>query len=177
MDDPTERPTAAEYDRYLWLLESLKRARYDEEAIYEAHPFLVKDVLFSAILAAANEALRAISQVLGASAEERATIDSWISRGRLGLEGRCWELELGLSLDYDVRAKALLWVRTIAGFASLVAGDVDHERVEALLKTLDSPHFLGNEELYWPLAPSTSPEEWGFHPRSNWRGPEWPVAD
>ncbi len=87
MDDPTERPTAAEYDRYLWLLESLKRARYDEEAIYEAHPFLVKDVLFSVILVAANEALRAISQVLGASAEERATIDSWISRGRLGLEG------------------------------------------------------------------------------------------
>jgi len=30
VDDPSERLTAAEYDRYLWLLESLKRARYDE---------------------------------------------------------------------------------------------------------------------------------------------------
>jgi glucosylglycerate hydrolase len=176
VDDPSERPTAAEYDRYLWLLESLKRARYDEEAIYETHPFLVKDVLFSAILVAANEALHTISQVLGVSAEERATIDSWISRGRLGLEG-CWEPELGLSLDYDVRAKAPLRVRTIAGFAPLVAGDVDPERLEALLKTLDSPYFLGNEELRWPLAPSTSPEERGFHPRSYWRGPVWPVAD
>ncbi len=176
VDDPSERPTAAEYDRYLWLLESLKRARYDEEVIYETHPFLVKDVLFSAILVAANEALRAISQVLEASAEERATIDSWISHGRLGPEG-CWEPELGLSPDYDVRAKAPLRVHTIAGFAPLVAGDVDPERLEALLKTLDSPYFLGNEELLWPLAPSASPEERGFHPRSYWRGPVWPVPD
>jgi glycogen debranching enzyme len=27
------------------------------------------------------------------------------------------------------------------------------------------------------LPPSTSPEELGFHPRSYWRGPVWPVAN
>jgi glucosylglycerate hydrolase len=57
VSDPSHRPTDEEYDRYLWLLELLKRERYDEAEIYEAHPFLVKDVLFSAILVAANEAL------------------------------------------------------------------------------------------------------------------------
>jgi hypothetical protein len=70
-----------------------------------------------------------------------------------------------------VRAKAPLRVRTIAGFASLVAGDVDPERLEAMLQTLDSSYFLSNEEVLWPLAPSTSPEEQGFHPRSYWRVP------
>ena len=65
-----------------------------------------------------------------------------------------------------MRAKAPLQVRTIAGFAPLVAGDVDPKRLEALLETLDSLYFLGNEELLWPLAPSTSPEERSFHPRS-----------
>ena len=111
-------------------------------------------MLFSAILIAANEALRAISQILGASAEERATIDYWISRGRLGLEGY-WEPELGLSLDYDVRAKAPLRVRTIAGFAPLVAGDIDSERLEAVLKTLDSPTFWATRSCSgrWRRAP------------------------
>src|SRR5919112_3427889 len=59
--DPSHRPPDEEDDRYLWLLETLKQARYDEAAIYESHPFLVKDVLFSAILIAANEALLKIA--------------------------------------------------------------------------------------------------------------------
>lgn len=66
VEDPSERPTAAEYEHYLWLVESLKQARYDEAAIYHSHPFLVKDVLFSAILVAANEALLEISEQIGA---------------------------------------------------------------------------------------------------------------
>ncbi len=82
--DPSHRPTDEEYDRYLWLLELLKRARYDEADIYESHPFLVKDVLFSAILVAANEALLEIADVVGAPQEERALIQGWIERGRRG---------------------------------------------------------------------------------------------
>jgi hypothetical protein len=176
VEDPSERPTAEEYDRYLWLVESLKEARYEEGAIYDSHPFLVKDVLFSAILVAANEALLEISGIVEAPEEEQELIDGWIARGRLGL-GERWDADLGLCLDYDVRAKAPLRTRTVAGFAPLVAGDVEPEQLEALLETLDSPEFLGNEELYWCLPPSTSPGEPGFHPRSYWRGPGWPVAD
>jgi hypothetical protein len=176
VEDPSERPTEAEYDQYLWLLESLKQARYDEAAIYDSHPFLVKDVLFSAILVAANEALLEISKVIEAPKEERELIAGWIARGRRGLDER-WDPDLGLCLDYDVRAQAPVQARTIAGFAQLVAGDVDPEQLKALLETLDSPKFLGNEELRWSSPPSTSPEDPGFHPRSYWRGPSWPIAD
>ncbi len=56
VDDPSERPTDAEYARYTWLVQGIKEARCDEARVYETHPFLVKDVLFSAILVAANEA-------------------------------------------------------------------------------------------------------------------------
>ena len=72
--DPSHRPTDSEYDRFLWLLELLKRVRYDEADIYERHPFLVKDVLFSGILVAANEALLEISEVVDAPREDRALI-------------------------------------------------------------------------------------------------------
>ena len=174
--DPSHRPTDAEYDRYLWLLEHLKRARYDETAIYDEHPFLVKDVLFSAILVAANEALLEIAEVVGAPGEDRALIEGWISRGRNGLERR-WDPALGLCLDYDLLAGEPLRVRTIAGFAPLIAGGLSEERLRNVLGTLGSRAFAGHEGLRWPLPPCTSPDEPGFHPRSYWRGPVWPVAN
>src|ERR671917_126222 len=84
--DPSHRPTDEEYDRYLWLLELLKEARYDDATIYESHPFLVKDVLFSAILVAANEALSKIAAAVEAPDDERELIEGWIERGRKSLE-------------------------------------------------------------------------------------------
>jgi glucosylglycerate hydrolase len=176
VSDPSQRPSNEEYDRYLWLLELLKRARYEEAEIYESHPFLVKDVLFSSILVAANEALLKIAEVVGADEGEREHVRSWIKRGREGLEKR-WDEELKLCLDYDLRAEEPARVRTVGGFAPLIAGGLSQERLEDLLKTLDSPAFAGNPELRWSLPPSTSPEEPGFHPRSYWRGPVWPVAN
>src|ERR687885_805403 len=82
--DPSQRPSDEEYDRYLWLLELLKRARYEEAEIYEGHPFLVKDVLFSAILVAANEALLKIAEIAEADGGERELIEGWMERGREG---------------------------------------------------------------------------------------------
>jgi hypothetical protein len=174
--DPSHRPSDEEYDRYLWLLELLKRERYDEAEIYEAHPFLVKDVLSSAILVAANEALVEIARVVGASEEDVALIEGWIGRGRKGIEEQ-WDPHLKLCLDYDLRAGEPARVRTIAGFAPLIAGGLTDERLKDVLKTLDSPAFAGDPKLHRPLPPSTSPEEEAFHPRSYWRGPVWPVAN
>ena len=121
VDDPAQRPTDADYDRYLWLVKLVKRATCDEATIYRSHPFLVKDVLFSAILVVANEALLGISRLVEASHEDAELISSWISRGRSGLES-CWDPELRLCLDYDLRAAKPLRSRTVAGFAPLVAG-------------------------------------------------------
>ncbi|MDP9458581.1 MAG: glycogen debranching protein [Actinomycetota bacterium] len=177
VEDASQRPTDAEYDRYLWLMELIKRAhRCDEASVYETHPFLVKDVLTSAILVAANEALLEIAGLVEAPERDHALITGWIERGRRGLEG-CWDREFGLCLDYDLRAERPLRVRTVAGFAPLIAGGLDPERLDFLIETLDSPAFAGNPRLRWPLPPSTSPEDPRFDPRSYWRGPTWPVVN
>ncbi len=177
VEEASQRPTNAEYGRYLWLMDLIKSAhRCDEAAIYASHPFLVKDVLTSAILVAANEALLGIAGLVEAREEYRALIAGWIERGRRGLEG-CWDRELGLCLDYDLRADRPLRTRTIAGFAPLIAGGLSRARLDALLETLESPFFLGHRGLRWPLPPSTSPEDPKFHSRSYWRGPTWPVVN
>jgi hypothetical protein len=174
VDDPSQRPTNADYDRYLWLVSLVKKAGCDERVIYRSHPFLVKDVMSSAILVAANEALLHVAEVVGAPDGDRELITRWIERGRRGLAA-CWDEDLKLCLDYDLRAARPLRVRTVAGFAPLIAGGQSPERLEALLDVLDSPAFLGHPDLRWPVPPSTSLGEPGFHPRSYWRGPTWPV--
>ncbi len=174
--DPSERPTGPEYDRYIWLVEVIKRLDCDDDAIYDAGPFLVKDVLTSAILVRANEALLEISEVVGAPDEDRATIRGWIARGHRGLDER-WDPRFKLCLDYDLRAGEPLRARTIAGFAPLISGTQRGDRLRSLLKVFDSRAFVGHPDLRWPLPPSTSPEEPEFHPRSYWRGPVWPVMN
>jgi glucosylglycerate hydrolase len=174
--DPSERPTGIEYDRFIWLVEVIKEARCHDGVLYDTCPFLVKDVLASAILVRANEALLEIAGVANASDEDREKIRGWIERGRQGLEGR-WDPELGLCLDYDLRTGEPLRASTIAGFATLIAGTEDPDRIEAHIRTLDSHAFTGNPDLRWPLPPSASPDEPGFQPRNYWRGPVWPVMN
>ncbi len=174
--DPAERPTGYEYDRFIWLVEVIKRARCDDALLYRTSPFLAKDVLASAILVRANEALLDVAKVVGVPGEDRAMIRDWIERGRQGLDER-WDPGLGLCLDYDLRAGEPLAARTIAGFAPLIAGTGRVARLETLLRVLDSQAFTGNPDLRWPVPPSTSPDEPGFRPRSYWRGPVWPVMN
>ncbi|MDQ3410608.1 MAG: glycogen debranching protein [Chloroflexota bacterium] len=172
--DPSQRPTKEEYDRYLWLVEELKRARYTDATIQRVHPFQIKDVFASGILVAANDALLAIAEVIGAPDEDRDMIAQWATRGRSGLDQH-WDAELGLCLDHDVLADTPIVTRTVTGFAPLIAGGLTPDRQQALLATFDSTAFTGHPDLRWAVPPSTSPEDPAFQPRRYWRGPTWPV--
>ena len=174
--DPSMRPTMAEYDRYLWIVEVMRRGRYDEATTYRTNPFLVKVVWFSAIFVAANDALLAIADIIDAPDDERAEITEWRDRGLRGLDER-WDVQLGLTLDYDLRAAKTIPVRVMGGFAPLVAGHLAPERRAAILQTYDSPAWVGHPRLRWPMPPSTSPDGRGFDPRRYWRGPTWPVMN
>jgi hypothetical protein len=174
--DPSERPTGYEYDRFIWLVEVIKETGCDDDVLYEECPFLAKDVLASAILVRANEALLEIAEVVDAPKVDWATLRARIEQGRAGLEER-WSPDLGLCTDYDLRAGEPLAARTIAGFAPLIAGTGREDHLRDLLRILDSRVFTGNPDLRWPLPPSTSPHERGFRPRSYWRGPVWPVMN
>lgn len=176
VSDATQRPTTKEYDRYLWLVELLKRAHYDDEVVQRDYPFLVKDVFFSAILVAANDALTALGQLAGAGDEELAEIDGWATRGRSGLAD-AWSDKARGALDIDTRTGESIDVKTMAAFAPLIAGGLDPDRREAQLRRWSEPDGLGDDRLRWKVPPSTSPRDPGFQPRRYWRGPTWPVMN
>ena len=174
--DPSQRPTDAEYDRYLWLLESLKAAGYEDAAVHQDHPFLVKDILASAIFALANHALACLAEWLGAPEEERAELANWADQFGRAVEGR-WDPAEGLALDLDLRSGRPIVVSTLAGLTPLLVPDLRADLVQALARQLAGPSFAAAPGLAYPVVPSTTPGSPGFHPRTYWRGPLWPFAN
>ena len=174
--DPSQRPTNWDYDRYLWLVGLLRKYEYDDAQIYRQYPFLIKDVFFSAVLAAANAALLGLADVAGAGDGDRRELAGWLDRGREGLAGR-FDAASGLCLDYDVRTGESIRLRTFASFAPLFARTADAGQRAAQLRLLDSADFCGNPRFRWRLLPSTSPAEPAFEPRDYWRGPVWPIIN
>src|ERR1700674_3634303 len=118
IQDKSQRPTDAEYDRFLWLVNLLKGARYDDAAIQRTLPLLVQDVFFSGIFAGANDALAQLAGWLGYESD-RAALDTWTRRFSEAVQQQ-WDATERLALDYDVRADAPIRVQTYAGFAPLL---------------------------------------------------------
>jgi len=174
--DPSQRPTNWDYDRFLWLVQQLRKCQYDDARIYREYPFLIKDVFFSAVLVSANAALLDLADVAGASEQDRQKLAGWLERGRAGLAAR-FDSELGLCADYDVRAGQDIRLRTFAGFAPLFARTASAGERAVQLEVLDSGDFCGHPGLRWRLLPSTSPSEPAFDPDNYWRGPAWPVIN
>ncbi len=174
--DASQRPTMEEYDRYLWLVELMKAVQYDDKAIYANHPYMIRDVFMTGILLAANIALERIGQTIGAREEDLTLIRAWIELGQQGLTS-AWDEELGIFLDWDVRANEPIRSLTVAGLAGVIAGDIDERLLRRQIEVFDSEAFAGHPSLRWPLVPSTSPLDPAFDPRRYWRGPIWPFLN
>lgn len=196
--DPSHRPSNEEYDKYLWLVESLKQSRYDDAVAHQQHPFLVKDVLMSAIFAHASAALLHLAERLDL-AEGRAELQAWTQRATLGVLGQ-FDPPSQLALDLDVRSNRSIPVRTWAGFAPLLlpttgvtvgasarptasldpaaAPDESLSSTQRqVAATLLGTDFLGAAGLRYRVVPTTAPGSPGYRPHTYWRGPSWPVAD
>jgi glucosylglycerate hydrolase len=166
-----ERPTDAEYTRYLWLVEQMRAAGYDDARVRATVDFRVRDVFSSAVLAAAAEVLAGICDELGRpgdAAEQRATA----ARFRAGVASTV-DPATGLARDRDVLAGEWIGPLTVAGFAPLVAGG-DAALLGAQRALLRGPQWMGHPALRWALPASTSPASPDFRPRTYWRGPVWP---
>ena len=168
-----QRPTDAEYDRYLWLVEEAKRAGYDAGILRETGSFQVGDVLFTAIFAAAGDQLAELADRFG-TVEEAAEVREYAGTAREAVLAVV-DPDTGLADDLDLRAGERLRTRTCAGFAPLICGGAPLELRRRQIGLLLGPDWAGHPDLKWKLPPSTSLESPAFDPECYWRGPVWPV--
>jgi hypothetical protein len=171
-----ERPTSAEYDRYVWLVALLRDAGYDDATIQRTHPFLIKDVQKSAVFSAACRSLERIAELVGAPEAERSQIARWRERSVRAVQSS-WDDALGLALDTDLRSGQPVRVATSAGLCGLLVPDIDRAIVERTEQTLFGPDFAGAPGLAFPVVLSTARTSPEFRPRAYWRGPAWPVSN
>jgi hypothetical protein len=165
--DPSERPTQAEYDRYLWLVDLLKDVGYDDARVHEGHPFLIKDMLMTAIFALASESLARLT-----GSDEVAQWGHRAAKGVLAARNAA-----GLALDLDLRTGQPINVCTCAGLSPLLLPELTEEQVQSAYELVCGPSFAGAPGMAFAVVPSTAPGTHGFQQRSYWRGPSWPIMN
>ena len=168
--DAAHRPTKAEYDRYLWLVQRFRDLGWDQAVLHEASPFKVVDPGINAVLIRSCEELSRLARALGRGeiAEEAA---AQAARGRAALE-TLWDEARGLYVPFDRASGEHVPSASIGGLMPLLALEPGDPRATRLVARLEGfldalPHGLANHD---PADPR-------FDGKRYWRGPAWPIAN
>lgn len=159
-----QRPTDAEYRRYLGIVATLRDAGWDTEHQIEASPFAVEDVAFTAIAARAATDLGAAGRRHGF---DTSAVDEIANTLRRAI-GALWDHDASWFLPFDVRAGRTIRSVTAGGLLPLWAGAAGSDHVDPLLARLDA---WG--ETLAIAVPSAAPDGPGYDPERYWRGPVW----
>lgn len=167
--DPATRPTRAQYDRYLWLVQHFRGLGWDSTRTHDASPFQVVDPGFNAILIRSCLATADLADALGVP-EVAARHRSWAEQGRAALDS-LWSDRHGQYLPLDRVGGKLIESPSIGGLIPVFAPIPSH-RAAVLAATIGR---MGAEVRY--LVPSHAPSDPRFDLRRYWRGPVWLVCN
>lgn len=168
--DQSMRPTKAEYDRYLALVQAGREMGWDQRRIAREHPFRVADVGMTMIMLRANRDLAALADDLGRKAEAEE-LRSYVKRAEAGIE-YLWDAKVGAYCSRDSITGRFSGFVTSASFLSFFAGlqHAEHDR-----STLQ--HFDRISKRVRYVMPSLDPDDPGFDSIRYWRGPVWAVVN
>lgn len=164
--DASERPTKAQYDRYVYLLELGKKHGYDGPGIAEESPFLIQDSLINAILIKSNESLIRLGKEWGFDTGE---IEEWQQQSLKAYKEKLWSEELNCFVTYDARIDKPILAREIGGVFSVFAGIPNQEQAQKINDYLMQLHHNN-----YFICPSYDVESPLFDSKRYWRGPVWP---
>lgn len=167
--DPAHRPTKAQYDRYLWLVEHFRGLGWDNAKLHDASPFRVVDPGYNAILLRACADLADLAGSLGAD-EIAAENRGFAERGLAAMDG-LWSAAHGQYLCRDRTTGRLIDSPSVAGLLAAFAA-IPRGRAEALAARIDA---IAAQARF--IVPSHDPADPRFDARRYWRGPVWLVVN
>jgi hypothetical protein len=166
--DPGMRPRAADYRRYIHLVDLFRALGWNAERMLAQSPFRVADIGTNAILLRAEKDLHALARRFGSAAEVNE-IEERTARQAQALR-RLWREAEGLYFSFDLIAEERIAVATSAGLLPIFAGESAHAgRLAEVLAAWSTA-------VGWPV-PSTAPQSASFEARRYWRGPVWPCVN
>lgn len=165
--DAEERPTNANYNRYMLIVDTLRECNYDDKIIAEKCPFLVQDVLFNSLLVKSNTSLIALGNLLSIDVSE---IEAWNKKTIGAINKKFWDETTGFYYAYDLRNEKSINIKVSSGFAPLFAGISNKQQADKLVTHLTGSFIKNND---WLLCPSCAADEASFNAVKYWRGPAW----
>lgn len=162
--DPDMRPTKADYDRYIAIVEYGREVGWDDDKLIADGPFLMADPGITFILLRAHADLAHIGRMLG---EDVAEIEAWEKTLRQSLS-TIWNEDLQAYDALNLRTGEFANILGSGAFLAYLAG-AGNEQLNAQLKRVWDAVPYG--------IPSADPEAATFDPRKYWRGPTWPVVN
>ncbi len=162
-----ERPTQADYARYVRLAEDYRDGGYRDEKLASTAGFCMVDPLFNAVLAWSEEALADIATEIGGDAADHHARARAIS---VSLVGRHLDKATGQFLAADPRTGALARERTVGGLVPLVMPGLATSVVHGLVRAATGPGFRSGALTPVASADITGP---AYEPARYWRGPAW----
>jgi len=168
--DSSQRPTKAQYDRYLSIVKFGRDCGWNHEVIYHDGPFLVGDPGVQFILIRASKDLRALANRLGRATEENA-LSAWIERAEDGSQ-YLWNESVGGFCARDLRTGHFSDAVTSASMLAFYADVGTSAQFDRLVA--NGKRILDRVEFGFP---SWDPDHDRFEPQRYWRGPVWSVMN
>ena len=167
--DPDHRPTQAQYERYIWLVQLFRSLGWDNAKLHDASPFQIVDPGFNAILIRSCADLAKLAAILGedslAAKAQKQAEDGLAALETLWSDAHqqylCLDRAVGELVD-SLSVGGLL-----AAFAPLPA-----KRITALAARLEE---IGKQAKY--LVPSHDLNDVKFDQLRYWRGPAWLIVN
>ena len=164
-----ERPTDADYARYIRLALAYRDHGYDDDWLRAAGEFVVVDPAFNALWAWSELALARIARVLG---RDPAPHEAEASRITEALVTHLWSAADGIFLAWDQVGGQRLPERTVGGLIPLLLPGLPSSVARDLVATAQGASFgVGRPDVRG--VPSFDLTDPGFDPQRYWRGPAW----
>ncbi|MFD0981403.1 amylo-alpha-1,6-glucosidase [Tropicimonas aquimaris] len=167
--NPDHRPTHAQYERYIKLVQTFRELDWDTSKLHDGSPFQVVDPGFNAILIRSCEDLADLAERLD-HPEIAAASRAMAQRGVAALES-LWSDDLGQYLCYDRKIGAPILSPSVGGLIPAFAAIPEH-RAAGIARRIEE---LGKSCEY--LIPSHDPTAPDYDGRRYWRGPAWLIVN
>ncbi len=164
-----ERPTDADYARYIRLALAYRDHDYDDDWLRAAGEFVVVDPAFNALWAWSELALARISRILGL---DPAPHEAEAARITEALVAHLWSPDAGIFLARDHVGGQRLTEVTVGGLVPMLLPGLPSDVAGELVSTAQGDCFgVGRPEVLG--VPSFDLSDPRFDPQRYWRGPAW----
>jgi glycogen debranching enzyme len=167
--NPAHRPTQAQYERYIWLVQLFRSLGWDNSKLHEASPFQVVDPGFNGILLRSCQDLAELADKLGLpqiAAQSRAQA----AKGLAAME-QLWSADRAQYLCYDRKLGAVIDSPSVAGLLAVFAA-IPASRAASIAARITD---LGNRAQF--MVPSHDPAAPDYDGLRYWRGPVWLIIN